>query len=114
MQVRKLTVRDVFTLTAMLSKVKLPERSDDAQSYGLAVILAALRDVGPDMEAWLADMAQSPPDLFRDMAPTAIMDVVEGIISQEEARDFFGRLSKLLGGTSFSSGLAGQTTKSDG
>jgi len=96
----------------MLSKVKLPERSGDAQSYGLAVILAALRDVGPDAMAWLADVAQVDSKDFETMPPTAVLDVAEAIAAQEEARDFFDRLLRLLGMSS-KGATAGQTKPSE-
>lgn len=113
LKVRKLAVRDVFTITGMLSKVKLPERSEDAQAYGLSIIMAALRDVGPDVMAWLADVAQVPAEDFEAMPPVAIMDVVDGIVAQEEARDFFDRLLKRLGLTSSKGDTAGQTRSSN-
>ena len=112
MQVRELTVKDVFAVTRMLGKVQLPERKDDAQGYGIAIVFAALRDAEEDLKEWLADMVGKTKAEFEAMPPSAILDVIEGIMAQDGAKDFFVRLSKLLGSPSFSSGTAGQMTPS--
>jgi hypothetical protein len=116
MQVRELKVKDVFAITRMLSKVKLPQRTGDDQAYGIAILLAALRDASDDIMAWMADMVQIKPEEFAELPAVTIIDVVEGIAGQAGAKDFFARLFKRLDtylGKLSVSDTAGQTSTSE-
>ena len=112
MEIRQLTVRDVFRVAGILTKVKQPEPTGDAQGFGMRTILAALRDTEDETMAWLAYVGQVNVEVFATMPPSAVMDVIEGIMAQDGSRDFFARLLKLLGVKLSSSGSAGQTTPS--
>lgn len=96
-KVRDLTTRDVFTLTRMLTNVKLPPPAGDPSSYQLAILMAALRDAQEDLTAWLAEMAGMKKADLLDGPPSRLLDIFDGIRSQEGARDFFERLLLMLG-----------------
>lgn len=110
MEIRTLTVKDVFTLTRALSRVKPPDNTGNAQQFGLSLILSAFRDAEDELIAWLADMAGVEKEDFATMPAAAVLEVIEAISQQEGAKDFFGRLSKLLGVRSSSPPTTGPTT----
>lgn len=113
MEVRQLAVKDVFTLARMVGKLHLKPR-DDGQSlmlYGQELLAEAVDKCGDDAMAWLADMAGMDAETFADRPAATVVDVIEAIVAQDGARDFFGKLWRLLPKSS-SNDMAGQTTPS--
>jgi hypothetical protein len=94
--VRELKVKDVFTITRMLAKVKLPQRTGDETTYGIAILMAALRDASDDLMAWMADMSGMKSAEFAELPAASVLDTIEGIARQEGIKGFFDRLSAIL------------------
>lgn len=116
MQVREFKAKDVKRLTKLLTSVKLPAPNEDASAYGLAILQDALKGAADDLWAWLADMAGMEVSAFDELPASAVLDVVEAIAKQEGARDFFGRLGRMIGGITAKpsgNGTGGQTSTSE-
>lgn len=112
---RDLTVKDVFTVTRILSKMKLPENTEDARSVGLGIFQSMLGQAEDDIKAWFADLMGVSKQEFECMPAGTVLDVIDELLQRKDIKDFFDRVSRMLSGstlTSSSPATAGPTTKS--
>lgn len=109
-EVRELIVDDVFAVARMLSKVTKGARADLAQALsdkkkgknpdptelGLALVQTLFVEAEEDLKAWLASLVGKPPEEFKAMPASTVIDIVDALIKQEGIMDFFERVSRLV------------------
>ena len=107
-QVRTLAVNDVFVVARMLSKVSRGAReelatamtSDEGEvnktELGMALFQNLFVEAEEDLKTWLADLIDKPIAEFVVLPATAVIDIIEQLIGQEDAADFFERVSRLV------------------
>ena len=106
-EVRPLTVEDVFTVTRILSKVTKGAREElakalsdkdkpDPTELGIAIFQSIFTDVEEDLKAWFADLIGKSKEELVAMPATTVIDIVEALTKQEGATGFFGRVSQLV------------------
>ena len=120
-EIRPLTVTDVFTVARMLSKVTkgakaeiatalTAEEKPDPTELGMVLFQSVFIEAEEDLKAWLADLIGKTKQVTRDdetitvpdvaafeiMPATTIIDIIEAFIRQEGAMDFFERVSQLV------------------
>lgn len=104
-EIRDLNVKDVFAVARMLGKITKGARLELARSLtatktnptelGIVLFQSVFTEAEEDLKAWLADLASKDIKEFEAMPATAVLDIVEKLIAQEDIRDFFGRVSSL-------------------
>ncbi len=106
-EIRPLTVDDVFTVTRMLSKVTKGARAElakalsakekpDPTELGMVLFQSVFVETEEDLKTWLASLIDKPKEEFGSMPATTVIDIIDALIKQEDMRDFFARVSQLL------------------
>lgn len=109
-EVRGLSVDDVFTVARMVSKVSKGARAELVQAMsdkkkgkkpkatelGMALFQGLFIESEEDLKAWLASLIGKTKEEFSAMPATTLVDIVDGLMSQEGILDFFGRVSQLV------------------
>jgi len=109
MEIRKLEVRDLFTVARMLSKVAGGVRSQLAEAMGekkgkkkvnpmelgMAMFSTLFVESEQDMKEWLASLIGKEVEEFNVMPAVVVLDLIEGLAQQDDIRDFFMRASSL-------------------
>lgn len=106
-KVRPLTVTDVFAVARMLSKVTKGARVElaaavkaetkpDPTELGMVIFQSIFVEAEEDLKAWMADLIGKTKEEFTVMSATTVIDIIEALIEQEDIRDFFGRVSRLV------------------
>jgi len=107
-ELRSLTVDDVFTVARMLSKatkgarkeiasaIKSEEKPDPTE-LGMVLFQSIFVEAEEDLKAWLADLIGKTRDEFVSMPASTVIDIIEKLAGQEDIKDFFGRVSQLVG-----------------
>lgn len=107
MEVRALTVNDVFTVARMLSKVTKAARAElalalsakkspEPAELGMVLFQSVFVETEEDLKAWLASLISKPREEFEAMPATTVIDIIEALVKQEDMKDFFGRVSQLV------------------
>ena len=108
-EIRKLLVKDVFTVARMLSKVAGRARAEIAAAIkaressnptelGMVMFQTMFAESEEDMKEWLADLIGKTKEEFLSMPATTVIDIIETLMKQEDATDFFARVSRLVSG----------------
>jgi len=108
MEIRNLTVDDVFTVAPIFVKVTrgaqvqlltaLTGKKVNAMQVGMAVIQGLLMEAEGDVKAWFADLAGMPPDEFKAQPAGMVLDLIETLAKKDDLMDFFERVSRLVSG----------------
>jgi hypothetical protein len=107
--VRPLKGRDIFALTRVIqnSRGELKRLITDSRQAGgglsiddtelaLTVLFSLISQAESEIRPWLADMAGITPEAFDELEMTQVMDLLEGIVRQEDWPAFISRLKKML------------------
>ena len=104
--VRPLSVTDVFTVARMLSKVTKGARAEIAESIkaekpnptelGMVLFQSMFIETEKDLKTWLADLIGKTEEEFLVMPAATVIDIIEALMKQEGAADFFARVSQLV------------------
>lgn len=108
-EIRELIVTDVFTVARMLSKIAKGARAEIAKAIqagessnptelGMVVFQTMFADAEEDLKGWLADLIGKTKEEFVLMPATTVLDIIEALMKQEDAADFFARASRLVSG----------------
>lgn len=106
MEIRRLEVRDVFTVARMLSKVaggvksQMMSAMQDRDSInpmelGIDMFTSLFVETEDDMKGWMASLINKEQADFEVMPALTILDLIEGLAKQEDVRAFFIRASSL-------------------
>ena len=106
MQIRKLTVSDVFCIALMFGKVTksareqlasaLAKKKANPTEVGMLIFQNLLIEAGDDIKSWFADLIGTDKETFEKMPATTVLDIIEGLMDQEDIRDFFTKASALV------------------
>jgi len=107
-KVRPLIVTDVFAVARMLSKVTKGARAElaaamsakkkpDPTELGMVIMQSMFTETEEDLKAWMADLIGKTKEEFTVMSAATVIDIIEALIEQEDIKDFFGRVSQLVG-----------------
>lgn len=120
--VRTLQAKDLFTLArivhnsrgdveAVIRDVRKPvklhklgEVPEDAPAepeldwtqVGTTIIFSLLGQAEREIKPWLADMARVTPKQFDELGMGQVVDLIEGVVTQEDWPGFLGRLSAIF------------------
>lgn len=108
-ETRPLQVNDVFTVARMLGKItagarqqfasmlggKGKKKKPDPTELGMLLFQSLFIEVEVDLKKWLADLIGKDVATFEKMPAMVVLDVIEGLIEQEDIRDFFSRALSL-------------------
>lgn len=108
-EMRALLVTDVFTVARMLSKVAGGARAEIAAAIkagknsnptelGMVMFQTLFVETEEDMKEWLADLIGKTKEEFLVMPAVTVIDIIETLMKQEDAADFFARVSRLVSG----------------
>ncbi len=123
-EVRKLVVDDVFVVARMLSKVSKAARAELATAMaaeesevnktelGMALFQSLFMEAEEDLKSWLANLAGQPVKDFLSLPVTAVVDIIEQLVGQEDATNFFERVSRLVPMGAKSDSTAASTSSS--
>jgi hypothetical protein len=109
--VRQLQAQDLFTLLRIGSRLRdeitqvvtesrqAKARGEDAdmEQLGINLVFAALAQADSEIKPWLASMAQLSVQDFEHLPLGGVLELVEGIIRQEDWSAFLGRVTGLVG-----------------
>ena len=125
LEIRPLNVDDVFTVAKMLGKISKSALEEIAEALtreireegieeveegemevdakkgvnptrlGMVIISSVFLEAEEDLKAWLGDLIGHSAEEFGAMPANTVLDVIEGLVSQEGIRDFFARASQL-------------------
>lgn len=114
MEVRELAVKDAMALARMFGKLKFEPKPEEQSlmEYGQGILLMALDRCGDEALAWLGSMVGMTKEQFEEEPAGCIVEVVEAIMAQEGARDFFGKVWGLVSKSS-KTATTGPTTPSE-
>ena len=103
--IRPLQVKDVFSVARMLGKITkgarlqlaglLTGKKANPTELGMVLFQSMVTEAEEDLKAWLASLVGKEVAEFETMPATAVLDIVEQLVSQEGIRDFFGKASLL-------------------
>lgn len=106
-EVRSLTVDDVFVVAHMMSKatkgaraeiaaaVKAKEKQDPTE-LGMVLFQSMFVETEEDLKVWLANLISKTRDEFVVMPAMTVIDIIDALVKQEDIRDFFARASQLV------------------
>ena len=103
-KVRRLSTKDLFTMTKIMSKISgdvrdglkdLQIKAIDQQLFGIIVIEAAMKHAETDMKALLADLIGTTVEEFEKEPFDAPITILEKVADQENLKDFFSKVQGL-------------------
>jgi hypothetical protein len=120
-EVRALTTEDLFTVAKMLSKVAgksktqllaaiktagkskeegKPEEGEslDPAAFAFDIFKVIIDEVSEDLISWMASLIGVKPAVFKKMPINTPLEIIEVLVKREDLRDFFARVSRLIGG----------------
>jgi hypothetical protein len=107
MNIRDLTVNDVFTVARIIGKVTRGAQvqllaaitgkgKTNPMQVGFAVVQGLMLDAESDVKALLADLAGMTVEEFAAQPAAVVFDIVEALMNKEDAKAFFAKVSSLL------------------
>jgi len=108
-EVRTLSVDDIFAVARMLSKVTKAARAELATALveqeegeenptelGMTLFQTLFTESEADLKEWLASLIGQTSEELGKLPATVLVDIVESLAAQEGVADFFGRVSQLV------------------
>lgn len=108
-EIRSLTVDDVFALAGMLSKITKGARAELATvlkpekgkkpnptELGMALMGSIFLEARDDIKAWMASLVGKDTEEFGKLPPGTVLVVIEGLVGGEDFADFFAQASQLV------------------
>lgn len=98
MEVRHLAVKDAMVLARMFGRLKIRPKAEDesVMQYGQAILSMVVESCGDEALGWLGSMANMTPEEFGEQPASVLVEVIQAIMAQEGARDFFAKVWGLI------------------
>lgn len=106
-EVRNVEVDDVFAIAKMLGKITKGAREEIASAlssnmektnpteFALVLFQSLLVEADGDLKRWMADLCGIKLEEFVKLPAEVVIDVIEGLATQEGIKGFFARASLL-------------------
>lgn len=102
-QVRRLNIKDIFTIVGIISKASKAANNDDDFLKGkitventLNFLTTAIVYCEDDIVNFYASLIDVTPEEFAKMPMDAILDITEKLHEHEDLRSFFEKVKRLL------------------
>lgn len=104
-KVRPLITDDLFAVAYMLSKITKGAKAELAQALsgeesnpteiGILLFQSVFIEAKEDLKAWLASLVGKTTEEFGNLPLMTFMEIIEALMEQKDATDFFARASQL-------------------